>query len=75
MLGAAGGAGLIALGVMSFMNVFKIFSNPLGYAMNLYYILFGGCILFTSLFGDHSISQKIYSEFNFLSSARGRGLF
>lgn len=75
LAGILAGGALCAVGVMSFINVFAILSNPLGYTLNLYYILFGLVILWTSLLGDSSISQKIYSEFNFLSNARGRGLF
>jgi len=75
ILGLAGGGALCAVGVMSFLNAFSILTNPLGYTLNLYYLLFGLCIVWTSLLGDNFISQKIYSEFNFLSNARGRGLF
>jgi COPI associated protein len=75
VLGALGGAGLSVLGVMSFINVFKLLSNPLGYTLNIYYLIFGLTILFTSLAGDHWLSHRVYSEFNFLSNARGRALF
>ena len=74
-LGALGGAGLSVLGVMSFINVFKLLSNPLGYTLNIYYLLFGLTIVLTSLAGDHWLSQRVYAEFNFLSNARGRSLF
>ena len=70
LLGAVGGAALSAVGVMSFLNLFKVISNPLGYTLNLYYLLFGLIILWTSILGDSVVSQKIYSEFNFLSNAR-----
>ena len=75
LLGAVGGAALSAVGVMSFLNLFKVLSNPLGYTLNLYYLVFGIVILWTSILGDNSLSQKLYSEFNFLSNARGRSLF
>jgi len=75
LLGAVAGAALSVLGVMSFINAFKILSNPLGYTLNIYYLLFGLTILWTSLLGDHPLSHRIYGEFNFLSNARGRGLF
>ena len=75
VLGALGGLGLSLLAVMSFINLFKLLSNPLGYTLNIYYLLFGLTILWTSLAGDHWLSHRVYAEFNFLSNARGRSLF
>ena len=75
LLGAIGGAGVLAVGVLCFINVFNIIHNPLTYTLNIFYLLFGAVIIVTSLFGSTAISQKIYTQGNFLANPLGRSFF
>lgn len=72
-LGAIAGGATMTVGVLSFLNIFSAFRNPLTYTMNIFYFFFGVVILVTSFFGSSNLAQKIYSQANFLSNPMGRG--
>jgi COPI associated protein len=73
-LGSLAGAATVVVGILSFLNIFNAFHNPLTYVLNIFYIFIGAAMLVTSAFGDSNISQKVYSQANFLSNSTGRTL-
>lgn len=75
LLGAGAGGGMLAVGILCFLDIFSAFRNPLTYVLNIFYLLFGAALLLTSIFSTSAASQMIYSQCNFLTNPKGRAFF